>query len=305
LTTLIATSVVRGSRQGESHGGVWLLDLGRQRAALAIDWNSAGIDWQGRGWDRGLRGIAFDGEIIYIAASDELFAYNPDFRPLGSWRNPFLKHCHEIARHQRQLYLTSTAFDSVLGFNLDRRRFEWGLQVADDEQGLRGTPFDPRGAHGPPPGNRLHLNMITCDGRGLFIAGMRTLGLLHFDGKRIKRLVTLPEGVHNAQPWREGVLFNDTAADVVRYMTPEHNQAFRVPHYPPQQLTHTDLDDSRIARQGFARGLCAIDEHLVAAGSSPSTITLHDFESMQTTLSVNLSLDIRNAIHGLEVWPYD
>jgi hypothetical protein len=25
---------------------------------------------------------------------------------------------------------------------------------------------------------------------------------------------------------------------------------------------------------------------------------------MKTTLSVNLSMDIRNAIHGLEVWPF-
>ena len=36
-----------------------------------LDWNTMGIDWQGRGWDRGLRGIAFDGETVYIAASDE------------------------------------------------------------------------------------------------------------------------------------------------------------------------------------------------------------------------------------------
>ena len=78
------------------------------------------IDWQGRGWDRGLRGIAFDGETVYIAASDELFAYRPDFRPLGSWRNRYLKHCHEICRHERTLFLASTGFDSVLGFDLDR-----------------------------------------------------------------------------------------------------------------------------------------------------------------------------------------
>ena len=97
MTTLIATSVVRGSRQGESHGGVFLVDIDAGRAAQAIDWDTAGIDWQGRGWDRGLRGIAFDGERVYIAASDELFAYTPDFTLIGSWRSPWLKHCHEIA----------------------------------------------------------------------------------------------------------------------------------------------------------------------------------------------------------------
>jgi hypothetical protein len=78
-----------------------------------------------------------------------------------------------------------------------------------------------------------------------------------------------------------------------------------VPSYDPEFLTHTDFDDSKTARQAFGRGLCDIGNGLVAAGSSPSTITLHDFESMKTTLSINLTMDIRNAIHGLEVWPFD
>jgi hypothetical protein len=53
VTTLIASSVVRGSQQGESHGGIYLVDFQRQAVRQVIDWNSADIDWQGRGWDRG------------------------------------------------------------------------------------------------------------------------------------------------------------------------------------------------------------------------------------------------------------
>ena len=64
------------------------------------------------------------------------------------------------------------------------------------------------------------------------------------------------------------------------------------------------LDDSRIARAGFGRGLCLIGDSLVAAGSSPSTIALHDLEQARTCSIVTLTHDIRNAIHGLEVWPY-
>jgi hypothetical protein len=147
--------------------------------------------------------------------------------------------------------------------------------------------------------------MVSADARGLCLSGLRTTGLLHFDGKRIVRLVTLPEGSHNARPWRGGVLFNDTQADVVRHMSPEHNSVFQVPRYPQQTLLHTDLDDSRVARQGFARGLAILDDSRFASGSSPSTITVHDLDTMKTTLSINLSMDIRNAIHGLEVWPFE
>jgi hypothetical protein len=43
---------------------------------------------------------------------------------------------------------------------------------------------------------------------------------------------------------------------------------------------------------------------MIAAGSSPSTITLYDLESESEITRVNFSMDIRNAIHGLEVWPF-
>lgn len=120
---------MRGSHQGESHGGVYLIDIEQQSVRQTIDWNTVDIDWRGRGWDRGLRGIAFDGDSVYIAASDELFAYTPDFKLVDSWRSPFLKHCHEITVWERTLYLTSTGFDSILGFDLDQHRFHWAMHV--------------------------------------------------------------------------------------------------------------------------------------------------------------------------------
>jgi len=304
MTALIATSVVRGSRQGDSHGGVYLVDLDGQRVKQTVDWNHADIDWQGRGWDRGLRGIAFDGNRVFIAASDELFAYTPDFELLASYRSPYLKHCHEISGYQRRLYLTSTGFDSILGFDLDRNRFSMGLHIARAEEHFDVSPYDPADKRGPAAANRLHINSVYCNSEGMFISGLHTEGLLRFDGRRAELVASLPRGAHNARPFLDGMLFNDTQANVVRFVAAKRQRAFNIPRYAEQQLTHTELDDSRIARQGFGRGLCIINEHLVAAGSSPSTITLHDLDSMKTTLRINLTMDIRNAIHGLELWPY-
>jgi hypothetical protein len=304
VTTLIATSVVRGSRQGESHGGIFLIDLDRQQVAQPIDWNTTDIDWQGRGWDRGLRGIEFDGDLVYIAASDELFAYNRDFEQVASYRCPYLKHCHEISRYQRRLYLTSTGFDSVIGFDLDKLQFSWGLHIAKTPDGYQGSPFHPGGKHGPPARNELHLNNVHCLERGLYISGRSTESLLQFTGKQLKVIATLPAGAHNARPYADGVLFNDSEKDVVRFESRDKRRIFQIPRYDANQLTHTDLDDSRVARQAFGRGLCVVDDGVIAAGSSPSTVTLHDFNSMETTLSINLTMDVRNAIHGLEVWPY-
>ena len=307
MKRLLTTSVVRGSHQGESHGGVYLLDLDAQSARCVLDWNRADIDWAGRGGDRGLRGIAFDAETVYIAASDELFAFAPDFSPLGSWRNPYLKHCHEICIHEDTLFLASTGFDSILGFDLTRRAFHWGLHVDVDRFRFKGRVFDPNGADGPLALDKLHINNVHCEASGMYLAGLRTGGLLHFNGKTIRMAAELPSGTHNARPFRDGVLFNDSAADRLRYTgrTGEEDRAMVVPKYRPRELTHNWVDSSAVARQGFARGLCTLSAAVVAGGSSPSTVTVYDLAANQRLLRVNLSMDVRNAIHGLEVWPFD
>jgi hypothetical protein len=284
---------------------VYLVDFDAERATQVLDWNTMNIDWQGRGWDRGLRGIAFDGETVYIAASDELFAYTPDFAPLGSWRNRYLKHCHEICRHERTLFLTSTGFDSILGFDLDRKSFSWGLRVAAVGEGFAGRPFDPELGSGPAASNALHLNNVFCAAGGMHISGLRTGGVLLFNGRELRRWVSLPVGVHNARPFRDGVLFNDTESDVVRFVPRTGDErVFPVPRYPPEQLTHVDSNDTRLARQAFARGLCVVDDERIAAGSSPSTVTLHDLRPGARARMATLASDVRNAIHGLEVWPF-
>jgi hypothetical protein len=203
------------------------------------------------------------------------------------------------------IFLASTGFDSILGFDLATQTFRWGLALLAGEGRIGLRTFDPQGNSGPSPVNHLHLNSVTATDRGLFIAGLHTPGLLCFSSDRIALVASLPQGTHNAQPLRDGILFNDTQANVVRYVTPSRQRTFDLPRHDPATLTHTDLDDSRIARQAFGRGLCTLDGGLIAAGSSPATVTLHDIDDNRTTRIVNLSLDIRTSIHGLAAWPFD
>jgi hypothetical protein len=306
VARLVATSVVRGSQQGESHGGVYLIDLVGQEVRQAIDWNTMDIDWRGRGADRGLRGIAFHGETVFIAASDELFAYKPDFSLQGSWKNPYLKHCHEISVYEGQVFLSSTGYDSILAFDIEKQRFHWALHIEQEEFRFRARAFDPGSEDGPLMLNAMHINNVVANSDCMYITGLKTGGMLHFNGKTVSMSASLPGGTHNAQPYRDGVLFNDTGANVVRFVSPgqEEERVFRVPVFPEDQLTGTGRDTSKLARPSFGRGLCVVKEGLIAAGSSPSTVSLHDMASGETALSVTLSTDVRNAIHGLEVWPY-
>lgn len=305
---MVTTSVVRGSHQGESHGGVYLIELEQKHVHQKLDWNTIDIDWSGRGADRGLRGIAFDGELVYIAASDELFAFTPAFEKVGAWRNAYLKHCHEICVWERMLYLASTGFDTVLGFDLDRKVFDRGIHFQARNFKFSAMTFDPASTDGPLQLNRLHINNVYCDTNGMYVSGTKSGGMLHFNGHSVNMAAELPAGSHNARPFRDGVLFNDTSVDRLRYCgrgEGEEDRAMAVPAYGLRELTHTDLDDSRIARQGFARGLCVLSGSVVAGGSSPSTVTLYDLAGNCQLASVCMTMDVRNAIHGLEVWPFD
>lgn len=307
LPRLIATSVVRGSKQGESHGGIFLMDFANQSGEQCVDWNTSEIDWEGRGADRGLRGITFDGDDIYVAASDELFCYDRDFNIKTSYRNRHLKHCHEIIRKDRMIFLTSTGFDSVLAFNLDEKRFVWAFHLLRQYDQWNGFAFDPRSDMGPRPINDFHINSVHVNDNGIFIGGLKVPALLHLNRKNeITEVCNLPPGSHNAQPYRDGVLFNDTGSDALRFVSRGGDQqAFRIRTYPEVEIESAGIDDSKVARQGFGRGLCPVGERFVAGGSSPSTITLYDIDARQEVGFVNISMDIRNAIHGLEVWPYD
>jgi len=302
---LITTSVVRGANQGESHGGVYLIDTDKQQVEQVIDWNTSNIDWQGRGWDRGLRGIAIHNQLVYIAASDELFAYDTQFNLVGSWRNPYLKHCHEICIFQDKLYITSTAYDSIIAFDPATSTFDWALQIESNGLDFFPIKFDPRGEDGPLPLNKFHINNIHIDENGMYFSGLKSGGLLKYDGKQISMVATLPVGTHNARPFGNGILFNDTQADAVRYVSrqPDESCTIKVPEFAIAELSGV-AQAGGSARANFGRGMCVLKDHIIAAGSSPSTIAIHDLRNGNTPVVINLSDDIRNAIHGLEVWPF-
>ncbi len=304
LPKLLVSSVVRGSQQGDSHGGLYLVDIDAGQYEQVVDWNTSGIDWEGRGADRGLRGIVITGKEIFIAASDELFVYDPWFRLITSYRNPYLKHCHEMSLHRGKLYITSTGFDALVRFDLATRRFDLGIAIVAQAGLVNARGFDPNTPEAVTPSNVLHINNVWVDDNGVYVSGRKMPALVQVTQTQIAMVAGLPRGTHNARPFRGGVLFNDTDSDSVVWAGPEARVAVQTPRYDPKLLTHMDADASGLARQGFGRGLCVLSDRLVAAGSSPTTISIYDMEAGICLAGINLSMDVRNAAHGLAVWPF-
>lgn len=304
LPKLIASSVIRGAQLGESHGGLYLIDLERRSAELRLDWNRTDIDVSGRGGDRGLRGIAFDGEQVLVAANSELLVLDRDLEVIDSFTNPFLRHCHEISVVNGHVFMTSTGFDSVLAFDLRARRFVHGMHLGVAGESLKLSRYDPSASTGPEPSRRFHINSVSASSSGLTFSGLHTPGLLHHDGRSMRLAAALPPGTHNAQSFADGVLYNDTAADRICYRSAAMTMHMAVPGYDRAEIVNVDRFESAVARPGFARGLCVLGNGLIAGGSSPSTVAIYDVRSGERLLQQNISMDVRNAIHGLAVWPY-
>ena len=337
LPKIIASTVVRSAHQGESHGGVYIIDLQTEAVDQVIRYDEPSISWEGRGGPRGLRGIAFYGDEIYLAASDEIFVYSKDFRFGGSISNEYLSHCHETYLSGSTLYVTSTGRDSVLEYDLRTRSFVrgyhiWfrgpkrrlnmiGFRVRGSKRrlnmmGFRGAvgflkpmprmqAFDPNSDEGPPvSSNTCHLNSVAYEGGLLTVAGTRCAHLLTISGSKLASYARIPYGTHNARPFGEGVLLNDTSSDRVSYLGRDGEPvSLPIKHYDEWQLLNSHLPKDH-ARQAFGRGMCVLGEGLIAGGSSPATVSVYDLNNSKTLKSINLTMDVRNTIHGLEVWPF-
>jgi hypothetical protein len=316
LTRVIATSVVRATDQGESHGGVYLIDLRTGASEQVIDWNDPTISWEGRGADRGLRGIAFHDGHVYLAASDEIFVYDPAFRRVDSFTNRYLRHCHEIAVADGRLYATATGFDSILVRDLATGRWTDGyalrygrMRTAARRIGRHPAPgfrrFAPEAPGGPTPGDTTHLNSVWVTEGTVYASGTRLGMVVAIDRTRARRHAPIPYHTHNARPFEGGTLFNHTGGDRVCVAGPDGSvrETYRIPRHDPEALEHRMGEDK--ARQAFGRGLVAVGNTHLIAGSSPATVALYRRGTPDPVATVTLTMDVRNAVHGLELWPYD
>ena len=338
LPTVVTSSVIRSAEKGESHGGVYIVDLKKGESVKVLDWDKADIDWEGRGADRGLRGIELYNGKIFLAASDELFLFDKSWSIINSYTNDYLKHCHEITRVGNMLLLTSTGYDSILSFNLDNKEFIKGYHFFMDRFQIKRNlmslkinkfinrngkkiragkilprpipkvrKFNPRKEDGPSRGDNLHINNVEVDNKhsGFFVSGTKIGHLLYCNENKVSSYMRIPYLTHNAKPFKGGTIANNTYADGISFFSSESTRErnFEIIKYSENELENNDIPDDH-ARQAFGRGLVATEEGLVVGGSSPATISVYDFKSAKRFKTVNITMDIRNSIHGLELWPY-
>ena len=331
LPTVLVTEVIRSSQQGESHGGAHLVNLETSAHERVLDWDEMGIDWSGRGGGRGLRGIAFHKGRVIIGAGNEIFLFDKNFTLLSSHPAPYCRDCHEIALNGDRLLITATGHDALLEFDLDRLEYTAGMHFVvkptrmNGPQGpvtvpmVHGEAFDPGKPAGPPQNDTLHINMVWHERGHTFICGTTMSALLMSSaGKSLadrsgmmRPIARVPEWTHNARPYKGGAIYNATKGEQIVHSDARGNalKTLPIPRFPKDKLLNDGVPEDR-ARPDFGRGLTVIEDAdengrtIVIGSSSPSTITAYDLDAESVIATVNLTADVRNAPHGLEVWPF-
>lgn len=302
MVKLLATYEVRDGPYGKSHGGLFVIDLANRSAEKQLDWAEPVSDLRVVSEELGMRGIACDTDAIYLVTNDRLLKYSHDFRRLGDWQNAYLKHCHELQIHRRRLFVASSGFDSVLGFDLDREVFDWALHVDVRGQSIRGRVYDPRADDGPLLLGKFDITEVYCNANGMYISGSRTGGMMHWGGREIRMSAELPGGSRNARPFRDGVLFTEHVSGLLRYTgrgEGREDRALRVRGTCDVRTVSEFDEDIDALGVGAARGLCVLSEELVAVGSRPASVTIFDLARNEQVLQVTLSTNPNTAVHSL------
>ena len=332
LPKVLITTVIRLAKKGGTHGSIYLIDLEEENIEKHIPWDHQAINWDGRGAGRGLRGIAFYNDKIYIASSRELLEYTKEFKLINRYSNQYLEDCHEIYQNKEKLYLTSTGYDSILIFDYVSKTFKLGycirykgeteiiklvrrirrkffkgiIDPRDPQKKYEFFSFSPSGSKGPPKGDTIHLNSIYVN-KKIFFAGQKNIhNLLSINNGVLTNYSELKTGTHNAVPYKNNVIYNNTSKDNIHVINKNGKilETFNIIKYNESRLTNTDVPKN-YARQAFGRGLTLTKDGLIIGGSSPATVSVYRKGSSKPIKTFNISKDIRHAIHGLEIWPYN
>ena len=130
----------------------------------------------------------------------------------------------------------------------------------------------------------------------MYIAGLRTGGC-HFNGKSILMSAELPPGTHMRVRFARCPVQRQRR-ERSRYpghKTDAEDRALAVPEYDASAIQNAGMDQSGVARPSSAAG-CTLSPLIFAGDSSASTISVYDLAANQRLLSVNLTMDVRNAI---------
>ena len=316
---IIFSSVIRSSKKGNAHGGLYRLDLDSKDFNLLMSWDSPNINWEGRGGERGLRGIAKFKKQIIVASNDSIHFLNSEFEISETFTHELLKDCHEIYCYQNDLYITSTGYNLILVLNMDTKIWSHGFQLKHilyKNKITRKLLYNFKFISSLFPFNLkridlskknhityddiFHINNVFVDKTGIYLSGTGLSYLLRFNNKKLSKHCNVPLGTHNCMPYdRDSVIYNDTVNGRCIIKSILDDSIIKIIDWTHLLKEANITESMNVARNNFNRGL-ELTNNRIVIGTSPASIIVVNRHDYTVDKIINISEDIRNAIHGIQ-----
>lgn len=297
MTRIICSSVIRSSQRGDSHGGMYVVDIDSGEFFQILDWDRPDINWEGRGGDRGIRSVRFYNDEMYAIAGNAILVFDREMKLIREFKLSCLFNTHECALDGDLLYVIANLYDAILVLNLKEQKWEtsWHFQGGCHK-------FDPFMSSQLPEAKDLyHLDSVTIQNGMMYYSGEHMTELMKVDLQTGEHAVhhTRIKRSHNAQPYKGGVIYNVARKSTTIFRSYIGDILWEgfTPRYSKEDMIDR-VQNEKVAVQGYTRGMCLIDNKIVV-GSSPATINVFTMDSSNPIKSIRISKDIRNSICGI------
>tara|TARA_Y100000593_G_scaffold28444_1_gene56737 strand:+ start:4812 stop:5750 length:939 start_codon:yes stop_codon:yes gene_type:complete len=306
---IICSTVVRAAKQGDIHGGLYVVDIDSKEVIHYAPYEKDFVNDNERGGERGLRGICVLSDRIIVSDSAgfiELDKKTYEIKRTHQDRDYF-KSIHEITFCDDHLWVTSTAYDAVAKVDLDFNVVDiWKMDGESLPNSKRLTGKTQIDKDSKEELDEYHINSIFTHNNKVKVSGLLT-DLHNLDDMSVStpipKIINYGVGgyknvahsfVHNFYEYDDISLANLTTFSSLGIYDGEW-EAVQIPR---MKKAHFSIDE--IAVNNWNRGLARKDNRVII-GSSPARLIIYNLETGEFEDEIQLAKDIRHAIHGLEI----
>jgi len=309
---IICTTVIRAAKQGDIHGGLYVIDTDKEEVIYHAPYEKDFINDNERGGERGLRGISVLSDRIIVADSAGFIELDRNTYEIKRTHQDsgYFKSIHEIAFHDDHLWVTSTAHDAVAKVDLDFNVVDFwelsGVSLSNSKRLTGKSSITPETKNEE---DQYHINSITVNDGKVKVSGLLTdlhnledmsvstpipKFILNSSGY-ISRVGTF-SFVHNFYEYHDMSIANLTTFNSLGI----YNQQDGWKQVPIPRMKNARYSIDDVAVNNWNRGLAKKDNKIVI-GSSPARILIYDLETGEFEKEIQLEKDVRHAVHGLEI----
>jgi hypothetical protein len=309
---IICTTVIRAAKQGDIHGGLYVLDTDTEEVIHHAPYEKDFINDNERGGERGLRGISVLDDRIIVADSAGFIELDRNTYEIKRTHQDkeYFKSIHEMVFHDGHLWVTSTAYDAVVKVDLDFNVVDFwelsGISLSNSKRLTGKSSITPETKNEE---DQYHINSITVNDDKVKVSGLLT-DLHNLEDMSVStpipKFTINTSGyitrvdtfsfVHNFYEYHDMSIANLTTFNSLGiYNKPDGWKQIRIP-----RMKNAKYSIDKVAVNNWNRGLARKDNKIII-GSSPARILIYDLEADKFEKEIQLEKDIRHAVHGLEI----